>query len=57
LCIGKACVSGKHANFIINTGGARAADIEALIEQVRDTVEREQGVRLIPEVRIVGVSI
>lgn len=56
-CIGKACVSGKHANFIVNTGGARAADIEALIEQVRDTVEREQGVRLIPEVRIVGVSI
>jgi len=55
LCIGKACVSEKHANFIINTGGARAVDIEALIERVRDTVEREQDVRLIPEVRIVGV--
>lgn len=56
-CIGQACVSEKHANFIVNTGGARAADIEALIESVRDTVEREQGVRLIPEVRIVGVAI
>jgi UDP-N-acetylmuramate dehydrogenase len=55
-CIGKACVSEKHANFIINTGGARAADIEALIEHVRATVERERGVRLIPEVRIVGVE-
>ncbi|MFP5505301.1 MAG: UDP-N-acetylmuramate dehydrogenase [Gammaproteobacteria bacterium] len=54
-CIGKACVSEKHANFIINTGNARAADIEALIEHARATVEREQGVRLIPEVRIVGV--
>jgi UDP-N-acetylmuramate dehydrogenase len=55
-CIGQACVSEKHANFIINVGGARAADIEALIAHVRDTVEREQGVRLIPEVRIVGVA-
>ncbi|HEY9197742.1 MAG TPA: UDP-N-acetylmuramate dehydrogenase [Gammaproteobacteria bacterium] len=55
-CIGAACVSEKHANFIINTGGARAADIEALIARVRDTVEREQGVRLMPEVRIVGVD-
>lgn len=55
-CIGQACVSEKHANFIINTGGARAADIEALIAHVCDTVEREQSVRLIPEVRIVGVA-
>ncbi len=56
-CIGQACVSEKHANFIINTGGARAADIEALIERVRETVERVHGVRLIPEVRIAGVAI
>ena len=55
-CIGAACVSEKHANFIINTGNAHAADIEALIAHVRDTVERQQGVRLIPEVRIVGRS-
>ncbi len=37
-CVGGACVSEKHANFIINTGAASAADIERLIEQVRDTV-------------------
>lgn len=51
---GGACVSTKHANFIINTGHATAADIETLIGQVADTVERMQGVRLIPEVHIVG---
>lgn len=55
-CIGKACVSEKHANFIINTGGARAADIEALIALVRDTVAVQQGVRLETEVRVVGVD-
>jgi UDP-N-acetylmuramate dehydrogenase len=52
--IGGAEVSRKHANFIINDGTARAADIEALILHVRDIVERLQGVRLVPEVRIVG---
>ena len=54
-CIGGACVSTKHANFIINTGAATAADIEALIARVAETVERTHGVRLVPEVRIVGV--
>jgi UDP-N-acetylmuramate dehydrogenase len=53
-CIGAACVSDKHANFIVNTGGARAADIEALIAHVRDEVERVHGVSLQTEVRIVG---
>jgi len=53
-CVGTACVSEKHANFIINTGTARAADIEALIASIIDTVEQAHGVRLIPEVRIVG---
>lgn len=52
--IGAAEVSPKHANFIINTGGATAADIEALILHVQATVERQHGVRLVPEVRIVG---
>lgn len=55
-CIGAACVSDKHANFIINTGAARAADIEALIEHVAAVVEQEQAVRLVPEVRIIGVA-
>jgi len=52
--IGGAVVSEKHANFIINDGGATAADIEALIDRVQATVEREHGVQLRHEVRIVG---
>ncbi len=52
--IGGAGVSEKHANFIINHGDASAADIEALIERVRDAVEQASGVRLEPEVRVVG---
>jgi UDP-N-acetylmuramate dehydrogenase len=52
--IGDASVSEKHANFIINHGSARAADIEALIAHVQSTVESRHGVRLNPEVRIVG---
>jgi UDP-N-acetylmuramate dehydrogenase len=53
-CIGKACVSDKHANFIVNTGGARAADLESLIDHVQRTVEAMHGIRLIAEVQIVG---
>jgi len=52
--IGGAVVSDKHANFIINTGDATAADIEALIERVRDVVHSTSGVALETEVRIVG---
>ena len=52
--IGDASVSEKHANFIINHGAAAAADIERLIEHVQSEVERMHGVRLTPEVRIVG---
>jgi UDP-N-acetylmuramate dehydrogenase len=52
--IGDAAVSQKHANFIVNYGAASAADVERLIEHVRDTVERVHGVRLKPEVRILG---
>jgi UDP-N-acetylmuramate dehydrogenase len=52
--IGGAVVSEKHANFIINEGGASAADIEALIDLVQTTVEREHGVRLRHEVRMLG---
>lgn len=53
-CIGGACVSEKHANFIVNTGDASAADIEALIEHIRQTVKHAQGVELVSEVHIVG---
>ncbi len=48
-------ISEKHANFIVNPGGAAsAADIEWLILHVQQTVEQETGVRLVPEVKIVG---
>ena len=53
---GGAQVSEVHANFIVNTGGATAAEIEGLIEQVRAEVERRFGVQLIPEVHRVGVE-
>jgi len=53
--IGDARVSEKHANFIVNPKGtARAADIEALIVEVRRTVREKTGVDLEPEVRIIG---
>lgn len=52
--IGGACVSEKHANFIINEGGATAQDIESLIAEVATTVEKQHGVRLITEVCIIG---
>lgn len=52
--LGGAQVSEKHANFIINTGTATAADIETLLNQVQGCVEQAHGVRLEAEVRIVG---
>jgi UDP-N-acetylmuramate dehydrogenase len=52
--IGDASVSEKHANFIINHGAARAADIEAVIQHVQRTVKTFHGTELHTEVRIVG---
>ena len=52
--IGDAIVSEKHANFIINQGKATAADIEALIAKIIDTVFEQHGVRLMTEVCIIG---
>ena len=52
--IGRASVSTKHANFIINEGGASAGDIEALIRHLQRVVFEQHGVRLVPEVRITG---
>jgi len=56
-CIGGACVSEKHANFIINTGEASAKDIELLIRHVQETVKREHGVELLAEVRVIGEEV
>jgi len=52
--IGNAQVSEKHANFIVNLGQARAADIEALMRYVQSQVKQQHGVWLEPEVRILG---
>jgi len=55
-CIGGACVSEKHANFIINTGTATAKDIEMLIETVHKKVQQQHGINLTREVQIIGES-
>ena len=52
--VGGATVSEKHANFIVTEPGATAADVVALIDLVRDRVEDGTGIRLEPEVRVVG---
>ena len=52
--VGGAHVSEKHAGFIVNTGGATAKDITALIAHVQRTVLEHSGVRLETEVRILG---
>ncbi len=54
LSIGAAEVSSKHANFIIVRRGATAADVHALIGEVRERVHRADGPLLEPEVRLVG---
>ncbi|ADK68653.1 UDP-N-acetylmuramate dehydrogenase [Olsenella uli DSM 7084] len=51
---GGAGVSSKHAGFVVNLGGATAADVRAVISHVQDEVERQFGVRLEPEVRFLG---
>jgi UDP-N-acetylmuramate dehydrogenase len=55
LSIGGAQVSEKHTNFLINTGEAKSADIEALGEEVRRRVKAHSGVALEWEIKRVGV--
>lgn len=55
--VGGAQVSEKHAGFIVNAGGATCADILGLIRLVRETVFRESGVMLEPEVRMLGCTL
>ena len=52
--IGGAQVSTLHANFILTTDGARAADVEALIAHIQATVRARTGIELIPEIKAVG---
>jgi UDP-N-acetylmuramate dehydrogenase len=52
--IGGAEVSPMHANYFVNTGGATAADVRALIEHTRRTVQERFGVLLEAEVKLIG---
>ncbi|MBI4650648.1 UDP-N-acetylmuramate dehydrogenase [Candidatus Desantisbacteria bacterium] len=51
---GNAQISQKHANFIINTGGARANDVLELIELIKKTVYEKMGIKLDMEIEIIG---
>jgi UDP-N-acetylmuramate dehydrogenase len=52
--IGGAMISPQHANYIVNTGGARAEDVLALMEMAKEKVRAETGIELEPEIRVVG---
>ncbi len=52
--IGGAKISEKHANFIVNCGNAKAADVESLMQEIVATVEKSNGIKLITEVHILG---
>jgi UDP-N-acetylmuramate dehydrogenase len=49
---GGAVVSGMHANFIVNAGGARAGDVRRLIDRIREGVHTAFGIRLTLEVKL-----
>jgi len=51
---GEAQIFHRHANIIVNLGGATAADVLALMELARETVLRETGHELVPEITLVG---
>ena len=52
--VGGAAFSDQHANFIVNLGGAQAAEVRELIELARNKVKEKSGVWLEPEVKLVG---
>jgi len=56
LRLGAAMVSEKHCNFLINTGGAKAAELEALGETVRERVRTQSAIELEWEIRRLGVA-
>lgn len=51
---GNAMISQKHANFIVNLGGAKAQDVEALIDKAKKTVKEKFAVDLRPEIVLIG---
>ena len=50
--VGGAAISAKHAGFAVNLGGATAADVKNLLQQVSDKVYEHSGIRIEPEIRI-----
>lgn len=54
--IGGASVSEKHANFIVNEGKAKAADVLEIIKHIRQTIAQRNGIRLETEVKFVGFN-
>ncbi len=52
--LNRAEISSKHANFIVNRGGASAADVQALMEMARERVAAQFGILLEPAIRIIG---
>ncbi len=52
--IGNAQISPAHANFIVNLGGARAAEVRALMDEVVRAVQEQAGARLEPEIKLIG---
>ncbi len=54
VCVGDACVSEKHAGFVVNMGNATADDILTLCNMIKEKVYTEKGYRLELEVRVLG---
>lgn len=55
--VGAAQISKTHANFIVNLGGARASDVIALMGRMHDSVYKQNGIDLLPEVKLLGFDI
>lgn len=52
--VGGACISEKHCGFVVNKGYATAEDVCTLMQEVSDRVKDAFGVKLVPEIRIIG---
>jgi UDP-N-acetylmuramate--alanine ligase len=52
--VGQAVVSDVHGNFIVNTGGATSRDVLDLIAEIQEIAQRERGVQLEMEVKVIG---
>jgi UDP-N-acetylmuramate dehydrogenase len=52
--LGGAGIFHKHANIVVNLGGATAVEVRTLIDLARETVARETGHELVPEIAFVG---